>query len=307
MSVDSMQNIEYILETGAGWAGPIKRGYVVVKFPYTATTENVLAESTPGYQFLYNEIFWSFENLEPTSENNIQVSIVSPDIWQEILSLKRDLKENPVLAEKWLELAQIYRGISTWHGPNIRNNYYYKKITSTFEEGIALNPNNASLYSNYAQFVADDCCYYIDNISPETLEHIMSLTNKALALDSNDSIANQMIPFIKSRRPDFTPPPTIPPTAISQFTTTPSITPSSTSTPIPSETPFVVTVIHTKLVKAPTATKDLDPALTIYYTLTPQPIESQTESNTSSTFFGMLFVFVLGAGSGWFLSKRERK
>src|SRR5215216_1672041 len=28
-SADSMQNIEYILETGAGWAGPIQRGYVI--------------------------------------------------------------------------------------------------------------------------------------------------------------------------------------------------------------------------------------------------------------------------------------
>ena len=143
MGLDSMQNIEYILETGAGWAGPIERGYVIVKFPYSASAENVLPESTAGYQFLYNEAFWSFENLEPTSDSNIQVSIVSPHTWQKIISLQRDLKENPRQPEKWLDLADAYFSIATWHWDNVRSEQYLQKIAPAYETGIAYNPNNA--------------------------------------------------------------------------------------------------------------------------------------------------------------------
>jgi hypothetical protein len=152
VGVDFMQNIEYILETGAGWAGPIQRGYVIVKFPYTATAENVLSESTPGYQFLYNEAYWSFENLEPSSENNIQVSIVSPNVWQKILILRQDLKDNPQSPDKWLELAQIYDRIATWHGDNLRSSEYFHQEFTAYEQGITANPNHAGLYARYADF-----------------------------------------------------------------------------------------------------------------------------------------------------------
>jgi hypothetical protein len=310
LGVDDMQNIEYILETGAGWAGPIQRGYVVIKFPYTATTENVLSESTPGYQFLYNEIFWSFENLEPTSDDNIQISILSPGTWQEILSLRRNLEENPALPDKWLKLAQIYFDISTWHYSNVRNAFYYQKIANTYEQGITSNPDNASLYSNYAQFkIYDWSPYLIGQLPDDEASQILLLLNKALSLDPNDEVATQILSDLMYAAPfiTFTPPATIPPTVTSQFTATASITPSATITPIPSGTALVVTVVHTKIVKAPTSTQELDPALTIFPSLTPSPVESPRESNSSSMILIALGIFVLGAGSGWFLSNRQRK
>ena len=304
---DAMQNIEYILETGAGWAGPIKRGYVVFKFPYEATNENVLLATTAGYQFLYNEIFWSFENLEPTSNDNINVSIVSPNIWQEMVSWRRELRENPKLPEDWLNLANTYEYISTWHGPNIRDPYFYQKIPSIYEAGISANPDNASLYSNYAEFINDDCCYYFsNNMTPEHLAHIEKLIDKALALDPQDSKGRSLMGVIQSYYdPDYAPPAAIPPTATSPFTATPSITPSPTITSTPTETPVVVTVVQTKLVYPPTSTSE--PTETNTPTLIPVPTEAPAKNNASSTFFGALFIFVVGAGSGWFLSKRQKK
>ncbi len=76
--IDFIQDLEYILETGAGWAGPIQHGDVIVKFPYPATSENVLPESTPGFQLRENEVVWSFDNLEPTSANNIRIPWFPP-------------------------------------------------------------------------------------------------------------------------------------------------------------------------------------------------------------------------------------
>ena len=64
-SVDAIENLEYVLETGSAWKGPITKGYVVLRFPYPVE-DNILKGSTPGYTKLYNEIYWSFDNLEPT-------------------------------------------------------------------------------------------------------------------------------------------------------------------------------------------------------------------------------------------------
>lgn len=309
MGVDSMQNIEYILETGAGWAGPIQRGYVIVKFPYAATAENVLSGSTPGYQFLYNEAFWSFENLEPTSENNIQISIVSPDTWQRILLLQRDLKENPKLPEKWLELTQIYFDISTWHWDNVRSSDYFQKISSTYEKAIAENPDNAELYAKYAEF-------RLYNWSPRLIrqptEHeaelILSLLNKSLALDSNNQTAQMALSNLLSIAPfiTFTPPSTILPTSTALFTATPSITSTATITSTPTARPIVVTVVHTKIVN-PTAASIQKTTATTSPTEVAVQNETQNETSTSSMIFGALFVFVAGIGAGAFLSKRTKR
>ena len=311
-SLDAIQVLGYILETGAGWKGSIGSGYIIMKFPYTITSDAILSNSTPGYQILQNEVFWSFQNLEPTEENNIQISFVSPDIWSSIQKSREMLKRKPASPDIWLELIRDYDYISTTHGGDIiRDDKYFARIEPAFQQGISENPNNAELPAQYAQFK-------LYNLSPHLARQlteaeatlILSLLNKSLALEPNNETAKRTLSDFLDVAPSatsFTPPPTIPPTATSPFTATPSITPSETITPIPSETPVVVTVIQTKLVKAPTATKDLDPAITIYPSLTPQPDVPQSEGNSSSLFFGALLVFALGASSGWILSKRQKK
>jgi hypothetical protein len=305
--VDLMQNIEYVLETGAGWAGPIRRGYVVVKFPYTATTENVLSDTTPGYQFLYNEIFWSFENLEPTSKDNIQVSIVSPHTWQEILFLRRDLKSNPALPEKWIKLAQTYWYISTMKG--VRSDYYLGKVAPTYEQGIAANPNSAMLYSDYAQFIYGDCCFYlVGKIDPVHLTRILDLVNKALALDPNDPTALQTLDSVKAHNPDltFTPPATVPAAVGPLFTVTPSVTPTVTMTFSPEELgPEYVTVVQTELVTVPASTATPAPKVT----RTPTPVVAQDKDRNGASapflIFGALVLFVAGIGAGIFWQRRK--
>ncbi len=308
---DFMQNIEYVLETGAGWAGPIQRGYVIVKFPYVATTENVLSESTPGYQFLYNEVFWSFENLEPTKENNIQISIVSPGIWQRILSLKRDLKENPHLAETWSELAYTYERIARWKGGDfLRSEEYSGKVYTAYEQGILANPNNADLYAKYAHFQLYNLSpRLIRQLTEEEAATILSLLNKALALEPNNGTAKSTLSELLSVAPfvTFTPPPAIPPTETSLFTSTPSRTPIPRMTAIPSETPIIVTVVHTKIVKAPTSTPKPVPTAISSPTQVVVRDEGQNGTSTSFMIFGALVVFIAGIGAGAFWSRRTGK
>jgi len=310
-TVDTAQNIDYILETGAGWKGNIGRGYVVFKFPYSATTENVLSATTKGYQFLYNEIFWSFQDLEPTPQDNIHISIVSPNTWLEIKRLRDQLAKIPESPEAWLRLIDIYRSIGfDQKGDFIRNEHYVGLIESAYQQAIAQNSKNAELLAQYAR-------YRLYALSPRlflTIENdnatqILSLLNKALALEPNNGTAQQTLSDLMSVAPfiTFTPPATIHPTATSLFTVTPSITPSATITPISSETPMVVTVVHTKIVNPPTSTKLPEPTVTVALTEIEIQNTEQSESNSSAMVLGALVIFAMGAGSGWFLSKRQKK
>jgi hypothetical protein len=310
-ALDSIQVLEYILETGAGWKGTIGSGYIIMKFPYTITADAILSNSTTGYQVHQNEVFWSFQNLEPTEEDNIQISFVSPDVWSNIQNSRGIIGKEPASPEAWFKLIDAYEAISTTHGGDIiRDNEYFSRVEPAYQQAIAENSNNAELPARYARFKLYNWSpRLIRQLASNEANQVLFLLNKSLALDPNNETAKQTLSELMYVSPfiTFTPPPTIPPTATSPYTATPSITPSATITPLPSETPIVVTVIHTKLVNAPTATKDFDPPVTIYPTLTPHLEEPQTESNSSSLLFGALLVFGLGAGSGWLLSKRQKK
>lgn len=310
LNVDAAQNIEYTLETGAGWKGKIGRGYIILKFPYVVTSENVLRSSTVGYQVLYNEIFWSFQDLEPTAENNIQISIVSPNIWMEIQSLRSQIDKMPESPAIWLKLIEIYNRIAYSNkGITIRDQRYTNLIETTYQQAITANPNNAELHAGYAAHKLFSWSPYGQRITDGQARQVLPLLSKALALEPRNETALYVLSRLNVSAPfiTFTPPSTIPPTATSLFTSTPSITPSATITPIPSETPIVVTVIHTKIVNAPTFTQMPKPTATFVPTEIDIPDGTQKQSDSSTKIFGALLVFAVGAGSGWLLSKRQKK
>lgn len=313
VGMDLMQTIEYILETGAGWAGPIQHGEIIVKFPYEVTTENVLAESTPGYRVWHNELTWSFENLEPTSKDNVQISTVSPAAWQDILSLRRELKANPALPEKWIQLAELYEYLSTSH-TYVRNAYYYQKAAATYEQGIAMNPNSAALHSAYAWYIYHFCCFYNGEETDATKEaRALDLLNKALTLDPEDRVAQEVLGYIRDQNPDFvfTPPATLPPTATALFTATPSVTPSPTLTFMPDDMGMsvIVTVVQTELVTLPVSTITPLPAAEVESTPVQFLVDEERGKSTDTLWitFGMLIIFAAGIGAGALWSKRRRK
>jgi len=299
--------LEYVLETGAGWKGPIKQAYIVLRFPYLATSDNVnSAQTTPGYQTLFNEIFWSYRDIEPTHDDNIIVSFFEPRTWMKIQELNKQVTDNPRDINAWLELYDEYATGAPYNADN---------IAASFEKAIKFNSDNADLYAKYADYLLPNCCYFLSKGSMELPagarayadQHIIPLINHSLALDPSNQTALYVLQSVQYVFPDmiYTPPATIPPTATSPFTATPSMTPSPTITSTPTETPVVMTVVQTKLVYPPTSTPEPTEANTP--ALIPVPTEMPANSDTSSTFFSALFIFVVGAGSGWFLSKRQKK
>lgn len=307
---DFVQAMEYILETGAAWNGPIQKGYIIFKFPYTVEHDSFLTGTTSGFQLQENEIYWSFEDLEPKEGNNIVVTFVSPKDWLDIRNWRETIKKEPSSPDAWLGLAGTYQAIASWGKGSVRENNYYAKIIPTYEKAIAANLNNSELYASYAQFIFGDCCY--PSITTDRYNSskpkIVDLLKKALSLDAGNETALQLISWIQSLDPNFafTPPPTIPPTATSLYTATPSTTPTARLTTFPSVTPVVVTsivtVIHTKIVEAPTSTPASSPTMVGSPTQIGSPVEEK--SNATNFIFGGLVIFVVGIGAGIFLSNK---
>ena len=303
--IDVAQEINYILETGSGWKGTIRRGYVILKFPYTVTSENILSGTTRGYQTLYNEIYWPLQDLEPTSADNVHIYVVSPNTWLDIQRLRTLLERSPENPEAWLELTNNYIDLGlTPKGDRIKDEYYLGLIEPAFQQAISYNPNNAELYAQYAEFIFEREIF----TKPQThdVSRILPLVNKALALEPDNKTANRVANALIGYDPQltFTPPATIPPTSTLAITSTPSLTPTTTITPKPSQTPVVVTVVRTKLVQMPTATKTQKALEIVSITPDLKSLDLEEKPNSSIALVFMV-VFVVGAGVGWFLSKHR--
>ena len=115
----------YVLETGAGWSGPIRDAYLTLILPYKASEENVLLRQdqnassretgNPQIEWNGNQVTWNWKELEPTSEDNWSVAIWAPHIWKEVIDLREQMEaEVPGAAAKltrWYDALIIDRGI----------------------------------------------------------------------------------------------------------------------------------------------------------------------------------------------------
>lgn len=265
------QNIYYILETGGAWKGPIETAYVIFRFPYLATDDPILSRTTPGYQTLYNEIFWSYRDFEPTDQDNILISIVAPNTWKKIQEMRDRIAKDPDDADAWLQLAQNYFGVSNYKRDTWEPEYY-QKAQNTYLAGIQANPENpkgADLYAAYAYFLLDDCCWWFepgDPVPDSYLSRIIPLLDKAFTYEPSNQTALDVLMIIESNTEGFEY--EFPPTAVPSFTPTPT----ETIIPTPTSTPRLT---RTTWVHPPTSTRPP--------TRTPKHTENSTFTPTSTT------------------------
>ncbi|MHA0036478.1 hypothetical protein [Deinococcus sp. PESE-13] len=117
----------YILETGAGWAGPIGQADVILRLPYRASAATVLkdpggygfmfdgdTDTTPGGQFRGNEVHWTWRNLEPTAKNNLHVVILNPTLVRNAEEAKNRAKSGrPRDLLAWAKAAGVLSSASS--------------------------------------------------------------------------------------------------------------------------------------------------------------------------------------------------
>ena len=160
----------YILETGAGWRGPIGKGSIIFRFPYPADMEMLArGESTASAYYTStlppvsidkaNQFRWDFTTLDPTSKDNVRLSVLKPDIWQAILDARRKAQAQPDDAQAQLKLGQAYRdAIPIKHGwpeGSALADHFGSLAEAALKRAVELAPNSAAAHVGYANYLTD--------------------------------------------------------------------------------------------------------------------------------------------------------
>lgn len=182
----------YILETGAGWHGPIGQAEVILRLPYEAGPGNVLAEpySIAGVGFEGDEARWHWQGLEPGHEDNFRASLVWPEVWQQVLAARAALEARPADAQAAIDLAEAYRRAGSDGKGFVANPLLADLAESTVEEALANAPQAADLHAELAALLAWRLPYRATLDDP-SLPRIRAELESALALEPQNARALQ--------------------------------------------------------------------------------------------------------------------
>jgi hypothetical protein len=298
---NSYAYIYYILATGAGWKGPIGKADVVLRFPYVLNTYNL--QSYDSYaksstKIIENELWFHWEGLEPTNQDNVYVSVVQPHLWQAVLQARVLAIGSPDDASVWLALARSYAAADTEAHRSLIHEQICQAFINAFERALTLDPNDASLHAEFANDLlwtwrSDD--YFKALISNEVAT--------ALSLDPNNADARSALDFMNQQFPNSilpTPGPFpifVPATPTLEPTLEPTAEPAEPTSYLPSPTPH--------------RTATLIPA-----TISPQPTNLPTnlpakETNRTNTNLpGLLILFAVvfagGIGTGILINRSKK-
>ncbi len=165
-------DIEYILQTGAGWRDTIGEATITVHLPHPVTPESVslrsqdifgdpLAPQPAGYKVEGDTITWYFTNLEPTAEDNIYLNVLEPQRYERLLQARRKVEQAQGAAPAraaaaYLELARAAREAVLLIKDVSRNGggkALGEEASQAYERALELNPGDPSVYSEYARWL----------------------------------------------------------------------------------------------------------------------------------------------------------
>lgn len=292
------RHIGYVLETGAGWFGPIEQGEIILHMPYQATRYNIL-DFPEGAEFSGRELLWSFENLEPTYIDNWQVDIVNPGLWQKVLEARERLDRNPDDVGALVELGTASTEASVeFHG------FIEPEKAELFLEGVeayksatALAPDDVEVLVLYFQAIStvinnNESDWGI-NTSLPTRSEIMPLLQRLQDITGEEDLSSvsweAQIVF------DFYDPTLVPTMTIAATNIPANNIPISTQTKT-LETPVAPSTLEDTAPAEPTATRT---------EITQQKTELQTGGWI--WLFSIGIVILLGGGIIWRTRSTEEK
>lgn len=261
--------LRYILETGAGWNGTIGSADIVIRLPYPATEENVLLTeetgfslTTPGAQLIDNNVHWHYEDFEPTTTNNITVSLVIPSYWQKVLNWREQAKKAPDNGEVWGQLGKAIKEVIRHSKGYLREDNasktLFKEAVEAYDKSVTLLPDDALWHLGFADLLWSDYEFRFmgqTGTDFEAMSRLIEQLRLTLARDPNNKNAHTIADAIAQSHPwaiqktqdgyDFlvltaTPtadPPTVTPTVEASSTPQPSPEPTETVLPANTSTP----------------------------------------------------------------------
>lgn len=255
----------YILETGAGWHGPIGEGSVTFRLPYEVTPMNVqLAEIHEAYtgpdrpfeiKVKGTNVIWHFTDLEPRPSgeirtfellpdtDNLILPMMEPSAWEEIEAAQAAAEEQPQSVEAQLRLAEALEAGTQqvkFFLANEANAALIERTEAAYERALELAPEDVDVLAAYLEWLAIP--RHQEEGGAAVGERYDAILSRALELAPDDprvaKIENQVEEWRRamagatSEESTPSPPPTTKPSPTS--TTKPS--PTATRTPSPSPT-----------------------------------------------------------------------
>jgi hypothetical protein len=193
---------KYILETGAGWHGTIGSAEVIIRLPYEVSEQNLdltgeagHGESTPGGVRSGNEIRWSFKDLEPTWEDNIRIVVVTPSLWEKVLTEKANVEKNPNDGEAWGRLGKAYKEIIVLP-KYLRNDpaglEMLQLSREAYQNCLVILPKDSLWHYGYAELLWRSY-YWQTQINQNPLAEILLELKTSLDLDPNNQQAKDLL------------------------------------------------------------------------------------------------------------------
>ncbi len=265
----------YILETGAGWQGPIGEGTVTFRLPYEANDSNTIMTPEPwnvtdkkccnpdAFTISSTDVAWHFVDLEPAREDNICLTMMVPSKWDEIIAARQAVSANPDSPDAHLGLARTLVSTllfmpSIWPGGGLErkgnSDAMAESAALSYERVLELGNKDVEIYAEYLELVGS-MWQSADNPSPSAPENLVSTLSQALELAPNDERLLGIQDGIAELESFFASP-TIAPEPTPTPVATPLPAPTATAMPVPTLAPTSVPTLASTMTPAPAQAPD---------------------------------------------------
>jgi hypothetical protein len=228
----------YILETGAGWWEAIGQGSITYRLPYDVNATNTVlnpnaydGQQPPSVQpnpanleVTGPEVVWRFSELEPTPQDNVQLTVLVPAVWDEIVAARGASSANPDDLEIQLRLARALDGaLSFKYGldPIGDSPRVAEEAEAAYLRALELAPDDVDIYVEYLDWLG----LFTPPLGPLP-DNFKPALERALVVAPDDARLIELSDWLAQVEPSF-----ITPTASAPATGTATAIPSATSEP----------------------------------------------------------------------------
>jgi len=151
----------YVLETGAGWYGPIGEAIVYMTLPYEATEEvflfgnhNIMGfmqKTSPNLTYDGNKARWQFTDFEPQQRENWEATIIEPQTWQKVLDLRERIDSGDKMA--YSEITAVYDRIVMDRWVRAGAEDFVQLNLDMYEKALEYEIDNDDVFARYADFL----------------------------------------------------------------------------------------------------------------------------------------------------------
>ncbi|HEX9074321.1 MAG TPA: hypothetical protein VF932_01015 [Anaerolineae bacterium] len=136
----ALPRFAYGLRTATGWKGSIGSARITLRFPESTLPEQIADYDPPNPKFDGASFSWNFTNHEPPT--NPTLTFLRPSVWNDLLTRRHAVQQNPNDANAHSSLGGIFRQLSSVD--STRRDSYYAQAIAELETAVRLDPNQRS-------------------------------------------------------------------------------------------------------------------------------------------------------------------